>query len=566
MKKNNKKHINKNETPAESGAVKAETPGSGTETEKVEVHELSEKEIPSKAQLSVNTAAPQKKRINTRKLKYGSLTTISTVFVLAVIILINIGAGLAGERFDLTLDLTAEKVFTLDKETIEYLRELESPVELIIVGEEQKYSSAVSENNAISPERYVYETLNNYKRENSNITVYYVDPRYNPYFYKERGITLDDGTDTSDNIFLVVYSPETKRYRYVKDTIFDDLQYVGLERRVTAGILYTTKKDIQTIAFVKGHGEATYAYFQETLKDNGFDVKYITIQDFDTLEGYDISILVICNPTRDYSIDDINKIDEWLSNDEKLGKHLMVFADLDMSTNKYLEDYLAEWGLSLGTDSIFDSSNSYTFTNAVYPLLKVKYGEDTAAIAEELATGSYYQFIQLGKARAVYAAFEDKDDISTYPMIITFDTAFSRYTASTNLSSSDWKNIKKTDGDTVGPFNLSILSQKTRYDGTTPYKSNVYLCGSTSFVDDYFMSNIDGNNQQTAQYMIKLVKYLVSASEGVDTDILPTQLIYDSLNFTDTTQVAVVFLGLVFGIPAVFGIIGAIVWRRRKYL
>ncbi len=537
------------------------------EVQATEVHELSEVEVKSNAQLSVNLGQPQQKvKINTKKIKYNSLTTVSTALVLAVIILINVAVGLAGERFNLSIDLTEEQVFTLDQQTIDYLKGLETPVELIVAGEEQNYSSSVSETNAISPLRYVYETLLNYANENPNITIHYINPRLNPMFFKSRGISLNDGTDTAENIFMVVYCPETQRFRYIKDTIFEDLQYVGLERRITSGILYTTKEDIQTVAFVQGHGEGTYAYFQQTLIENGFDAKLINIQDFDTLMGYDIDMLVIANPSRDYSVDDINKIDEWLSNNEELGKHLLVFTDLNTRSNRYLEEYLLEWGLSLGTESVFDTKNSYTFTNAVYPLLKVQYGEATSVIAEELATGKYNQFIQLGTARAVNAEFESKDSIHTYPMIVTADSAFSRYTASTNLSSSDWKNFKKQEGDTAGPFNLSVLAQKTRYDGTTPYSSSVYLCGSTSFIDDYFMSNIDGNNAQTAEYMIKLVKYLVSSTQGYDTDILPTQLIFSSLNFTETYQITSIFLGLVFGIPVVFAVIGIIVHRRRKFL
>lgn len=532
-----------------------------------EVRELSEIEIKNNPQLSVFSSQSDKKiKVNVKRIKYNSLTTVSALFVIAAIVLVNVAIGLADERFNLKLDLTEEQVFTLDEQTIEYITELDTSVELIVVGDEQTYMTSVSNTNAISPERYVYETLNNYANENSNITVHYVDPRYNPYFFKSRGISLDDGTDTSENIFLVVYSPETQRFKYIKDTIFENLQYVGLERRITSGILYTTKEDIQTIAFVKGHGEDDYAYFQQTLIENGYDVKYITIQDFETIVGYDIDMLVIADPTRDYSIDDINKIDEWLSNDEKLGKHLLVFMDLNTSSNKYLEEYLLEWGLSLGNESIFDTNNSYTFSNAVYPLLKVMYSESTSVIAEELATGNYNQFIQLGTAREVKISFESKDSIKTYPMIVTSDTAFSRFTASTNLSSSDWKNFKKQDGDTVGPFNLSALAQKTRYEGTTPFSSSVYLCGSTSFIDDYFMSNVDGNNKQTAEYMIKLVKYMISSTQGYDTDILPTQLIFSSLNFTETYQITAVFLGLVFGIPVTFGIIGIILHRRRKYL
>ena len=59
---------------------------------------------------------------------------------------------------------------------------------------------------------------------------------------------------------------------------------------------------------------------------------------------------------------------------------------------------------------------------------------------------------------------------------------------------------------------------------------------------------------------------LVATTEVYDTNILPTQLIFSALNFTETYQITSIFLGLVFGIPVVFAIIGIIVHRRRKFL
>jgi len=505
-------------------------------------------------------------RINKNKVKFGSLATVFTILFIAIVIAINIVVTLAAERFTLKVDLTTEHVFTLDQETIDFLAELESPVEIIILGDEQTYRSATSTADAIAPTRYVVETVDNYLRESEHVTVHFVDPRYNPNFFKTRNITLDDGTDTAENIFLVVYSPETQRYRFVKDTIFENLQYVGLERRLTAGMLYVTVEDIQTIAIVKGHGEESLPYFQETLKDNGFDVKYITLQEFDAIPDF-VSILIVNNPTRAYSDDDIAKIDLWLNNNELLGHHLMVFTDLDMPKNPKLEDYLVEWGLSLGTENVFDYSNSYAFTNAAYPLLKVKYADDAMTLAEDLGREGYYQFVQLGAARSVNRLFESKDSRTTYSVIDTFPTAFSRFTASTTLAPSDWKNFQyNEETDTVGPFNLSAISRQVRYEGTTEFSSSVYLCGSTSFVDDYFISNIDGNNQQTAEFMIKLSKFLVASKQSYDTDILPTQLIFDTLAFTTTTEVIITVLGILIGLPAILAVVGLIVWRKRKFL
>ena len=537
---------------------------------KIEAEDVTEKisaeNSASFASLGGHVSAAKVPRINKNRIKFGSLSTLFTIIFIAVVIAINVFVSLAAQRFNLKIDLTSEKVFTLDQETKDLLAELKSPVEVIILGDETTYRSATSTSGAIAPTRYVVETVDNYVRESEYVSVHFVDPRYNPNFFKSRNITLDDGTDTADNIFLVVYSPETQRYRFIKDTIFENLMYVGLERRLTAGMLYTTVEDIQTVAIIKGHGEGTLPYFQETLKDNGFDVKYITIQDFDEIPDF-VSVLVVNNPTRNYSDDDINKIDAWLSNNEDLGHHLMVFTDLNMPKNPKLEEYLVEWGLSLGTENIFDYSNSYAFTNASYPLLKVKYADDAKTLAEDLAREGYYQFVQLGAARAVNRIFDSKDSRKTYGVIDTFPTAFSRYTASTKLSPNDWKNFTyDEENDTVGPFYLSAISRQTRYEGMTEFSSSVYLCGSTSFVDDYFVSNIDGNNQQTAEFMIKLCKFLVASKKSYDTDILPAQLIFDTLAFETTTQVIITVLGIVLVLPLIFSIIGIIVWRKRKFL
>lgn len=561
----NKETVENVEAAEISEEAQAEETAAEFEAEEV-TEKISAENNASFAALGGHVSASKVPKINKNRIKFGSLSTLFTILFIAVVIAVNVFVSLAAQRFNLKIDLTSEKVFTLDQETIDFLAELKSPVEVIILGDETAYRSATSTSGAIAPTRYVIETVDNYVRQSEYVSVHFVDPRYNPNFFKSRNITLDDGTDTADNIFLVVYSPETQRYRFIKDTIFENLMYVGLERRLTAGMLYTTVEDIQTVAIIRGHGEGTLPYFQETLKDNGFDVKYITIQDFDEVPDF-VSILVINNPTRNYSDDDINKIDAWLSNNEDLGHHLMVFTDLNMPKNPKLEEYLVEWGLSLGTENIFDYSNSYAFTNASYPLLKVKYADDAKTLAEDLSREGYYQFVQLGAARAVNRLFDSKDSRKTYGVIDTFNTAFSRYTASTKLSPNDWKNFTyDEESDTVGPFYLSAISRQTRYEGMTEFSSSVYLCGSTSFVDDYFVSNIDGNNQQTAEFMIKLCKFLVASKKSYDTDILPAQLIFDTLAFETTTQVIITVLGIVLVLPLIFSVIGIIVWRKRKFL
>jgi hypothetical protein len=512
----------------------------------------------------------KKKKFNFKNFKYGTLATVITIIFIAVVILINVIVKFAAERFVLRLDFTDEQVFTLGEDTTSFLDTLDKKAEIIILGDEKEYRSQVSATDPttnkkiISAQRFIVETTDNYKRQNKNIDIYYIDPRYNPSFFKERGINLNDGTD--ETTVVVIYSPDTKRYRFIKSTIFQDLQYVGLERRITAGLLFATRENIQTIAVVTGHGEEEVPYFQILMEDNGYDVKYITLQDFEAVPDK-VQMLVINNPKREYSVEDIDKIDAFLQNDEKLGKHIMVFGDLDMYRNEHLESYLSnEWGMEYGKENIFDSNtkNIITLTSVMYPLIRVNYSEDK--LSADLSKGKYYPYVQLGKARPVKKLFDTKDNLSLYSLIESFDSSFGKITAATNISATDINNIKKADGDAVGPFNIAVLARRVRYEGTTEFASSVIMCGSTSFVNDYFLSNVDGMNQATPEYMVKLTKYLVAASESIDNEILPKSLIPDSLNFTDNSQVTFIFLGLALGVPAIFGLAGFLVWRRRRYL
>lgn len=510
---------------------------------------------------TVENKQPKKNKISVRKLKYGTLATVMTAVFVAVAILINVVIGLAAKKIDLTVDYTEEQVYTLCEETLAFLQEMPSSAEIIILGDETDLRSQVSNGNSISPYQFIVQTSDNYARASEKITVHYVDPTYNPAFFSSRGITID--TSSGSSVFMVIYCPETQRNRQIYSNIFDDLQYVGLERRMTGGLLYTTKADIQTIAVVTGHGEQLPSQFQTLMKDNGFDVKTINLADHEYVPDI-VDILLIINPSRTYNTADIEKIDTFLSNGELLGKHLMVFSDLDAGTNPLLYEYLREWGIEFGTEAIFDTQHSYHISNAYEPFLRLTYEKD--ALFSTLLEGEYYLDVHLGKARAISALFESEDGIETYTLVKTFDSAFSRFIANTNISASEYGNIKKKDTDTDGPFSVMLLSAKARFEGTDRISSNVIACGSTSFMDDYYLSNVDGSKQTTSESMVELVKYLVSATEDIDTSILPKSLIADYLNFTTTYEVVLVFLGLTFGVPAIFAVIGIIVYRRRKFL
>ena len=70
----------------------------------------------------------KKKSFNKKKLKYGSVATVITVVFIAVIVFINLIAGILTERKGLKLDLTPEKYYDISQQTIDYVSSIDKDV------------------------------------------------------------------------------------------------------------------------------------------------------------------------------------------------------------------------------------------------------------------------------------------------------------------------------------------------------------------------------------------------------------------------------------------------------
>lgn len=502
------------------------------------------------------------------KVRYGTAATVFTAVFVALMIGLNVLVGIASQRFDLSLDLTDKQLFSVSDKTVEYLKDLEHDVEFIVLGDEvswRSYSTSASSGAesglGISVHKYIVETLDRYAEISQHVKLYYVDYNYNPEFFKERN-NLPVSDDLEDDPVIIVYSPDTGRYRYIRNSLFSDNQSLALENRLNTGIRYTTNPDMKKIAVISGHSEKQLVYFKAVMEDNGYQVDSLELTTVESIPS-DYQLLVICNPTRQYSAGDIAKIDTFLSNGEMEGKSLMVFADLDYcNTDTQLRSYLEEWGIGMGDECIYDPPKSTTLTgsNATF---RVDYSDEAASMTGTLASGNFNLNFQLGKTRALKKLFDSQDNIAVYTLLNTSETAFSRYQAA---SRKDFTGITKQEGDTSGPFDVGLLSLRTRFDGLNTYSTSVAVFGSTSLVDDYFISNVDSENQATQEYMGQLIHFM--AAQSADTvEMIPTvSLLTDTLKFKNDGQITAVWVISAAVIPACFLLGGLVIWRRRKHL
>ncbi len=509
------------------------------------------------------------------KLRYGAAATVFTVVFVALMIGLNVLVGLASDRFELQLDMTEKQLFTVSDETVKYLQELEHDVELIVLGDEanwRSYSTSASSGSSsglgVSVHKYIVETLDRYSEVSDHVKLYYVDYNYNPEFFKERNnlpVTdnlMIEGTNTPDDPVLIIYSPDTGRYRYIRNSLFGDSQFLALENRLNTGIRYTTNPDMKKIAVISGHSEKALTYFKAVMEDDGYMVDTLELTTVEAIPD-DYQLIVIANPTRQYSASDISKIDAFLSNNELEGKSMMVFADLDYcNSDTELRGYLEEWGISLQDECIYDPERSTTLTGA-NATFRVNYSDEAAPMTGTLSTGNFNLNLQLGKTRSLKKLFDEQDGVSVYSLLKSSETSFSRFQVS---SRNDFSGIKKQEGDTSGPFDVGLLALRSRYDGLSTFSTSVAVFGSTSLVDDYFISNVDSENQATQEYVAQLVHFMAAQSENEFSHIPTVSLLTDTLKFESDGQITAVWVVSAVVIPLCFLACGLAIWRIRKHL
>ncbi|MBP3270718.1 MAG: Gldg family protein, partial [Ruminococcus sp.] len=114
-----------------------------------------------------------------KKLKYGTLAAVSTVIFTAVVVLVNIIAGVFFKKYPLTLDLTKNAKYSISEKSEEYVKSIDRDVKFRVFAAEENFTSL----NEYT--KQAAEVLKRYTEYNSHITVEYIDIDSNPDIVSE---------------------------------------------------------------------------------------------------------------------------------------------------------------------------------------------------------------------------------------------------------------------------------------------------------------------------------------------------------------------------------------------
>jgi len=496
--------------------------------------------------------------LKNKKFKYGSLSVVFTVVFIAIVIMINIAAELLLERFGAKIDLTENRLYSIEEMTKNYLNDLTDNVTVTVASRETDFTGMNS----------VYmqtnEIIKRFAETSPYVTVNYIDLLSNPAFAGK----YENLSATS----ILVESSATGRYRIINENeylSFEYYDYLGnqitaseysvysaygmafmdvsaaAENALLSAFLSVTDVNPVYVGVSGGYGETQNDELGSLLQTNAYILSTVNLTTDEISDKYDF--LIINSPDADFNGESLSKLDKWLDNGGKFGKTLIYVSPYNIETPN-IDSFLRDWGVEIERSVVeqFDSEHA-SFVGM--QLIQQFKPEDT----------DYAK--NLNQNYSVYASFMRTVDIlpshpsnvEIRPLITSFEGAVRR--PFEEMSNDDWI----APASDKGVFNIAAESSKIRYDGSVRYASNVIVFGGYVILDDYFLKMKNANN---ADFFINMMNYL-SGKENI-VKISPKSFSVSSFNISAGTSGVIGFIFAV-ALPVVIVVIGVVIWLRRRY-
>lgn len=517
------------------------------------------------------------KKFNAKKLKHGTMATVFTCVFVALLVLVNVVTTMLFDRYPITIDLTTNKIYSVSNDTEDYVKKVNVDVQVTIFADENTYTNYSSYN------KQAVELLKNYCKLNHHITYRFVDIDSHPEIVKEYTDTISqfdmifetktkvDGKEISRTrklgmldllTFKDEFQQKLSQSGYSIDTLAQQaggdlsfLSYYGsyvessnAEQAFTSALMTVTDPNPVYVTILTGRSELTQlTYFQTLLTANGYNVNTVDITSEDIPK--DTDVVVIPAPKTDYLEEDITKVSDFLNNDGNLGKQLLYIASYGQEDTPNLDEFLSEYGLSVGKGVICESDSGKYYNSPCVTVASDVSDNFTQDVSTEKPA------ILSALCRPVNTLFDEQDMVSTDAYLKSSDSA---YTANVDISQTTGQ-VNIGDALVKGQQNYMAVGSKAKFtdDNKTLY-SNVIAVGSEGMLSDTYLQY---SQYQNSEYFISVINGLTGKTAGIT--ITPKTI---TGNVFDITQQQKTVLKWTFclGVPVVVLIVGIVIWARRK--
>ncbi|HVY06126.1 MAG TPA: Gldg family protein [Burkholderiales bacterium] len=461
-------------------------------------------------------------------------------------------------RFPVRFDLTTTRAFSLQEATVQMLKRLDKPVHVVFFNDPMM--------------RDTVEVYQQMAAVTDKLTVEFYDPMLNPAQARMRGVEFA-GT--------AIYESEGRKMQVNGPT----------ETDIANGILRISQGVQQTVCFLDGHGEPDpfsleshdhsegnpghthgigakvvnherhgMAKARNGLETLNYAVKKVSLLQAGT-ELKPCTVLVVAGPKSPLLEGEIKAIDKYLAD----GGNAMFMLDPFVRTG--LEPVVREFGVILDEDIIIDEA-SHFWTDVSSPAVT---DYNRHEITRDLPLTFY------PGARSLSPTSERVPGTAVRPLVNSSKTSY----GGTNRDRAEYDKAK----DQAGPLTIMVsVNRKPEFveatetvtggerknaqaqrptpllpdakPATTVKNSRVIVVGDSDFATNSFF-HILGNGT----LFLNCINYLAAQENLIGLE--PRTFDIPRVNLTNRQMKGTVVLSIIF-IPALMGVIGIVVWWRRR--
>ncbi|MBE7042751.1 MAG: hypothetical protein E7399_04560 [Ruminococcaceae bacterium] len=461
-----------------------------------------------------------------KNFKYGRNALLFTCLVLAIMLFVNLIITEIVSVYPLKADMTRNKVYALTEDTKRILNEMKKDVSIYLIE---------SEKQPINHD--TIEVIDRYRKEsNGRITVESVDISENPTFAKKF-----DGKATLNFGTIVIACDERVKTLNSSDFTSSENKTYTAENKLTNAILYVMSEETQNVYLMTGHGEKEFG-IMETLLNQSF----YTIQDFQFLNNEipeDAKIMICIAPKKDFSAEEIEKLDQYLEN----GGNVQFYFDVGSTDLERLYVYLKEWGIQVNNDYLYESDANRFYGSGATAAINIIPIVESYAFTEGINQNA---LMIVPFSSSLTLSDSNVKKATVLPLLSTSEKAYSRTDFAADGFSSP------VEGDTMGYHTMSALSIMEK-DGK---ESNVMVTGTSQLLLNSLLE--DNSTYANGDYFLNSIAWMSQMKDAVK--IRAKSLVSDALKLT--VGKGITYTVVIFVISILVLIVGLVIWARRRFL
>lgn len=445
-----------------------------------------------------------------KKLIYGTGSAALIACAVAVIILLNVLAGILADRFGWQIDVTETKLLDFSDEFIEIIKSVDKQVDAYFLVDPAEIESKVQTSNYWVMAKQILEKMNSI---NNNINVYVMDPDSNPELLSKFG-----SVNQADIIFSCGENYSSMPSSEICSYDSNGNQAIAAENKFSSMLASVTREEKIKVGLVTGHDEMDTSAIKGVFDDEGIEYEDFNILIDGVSDDYDM--IFIYGPQIDFTADEISAIENYLSS----GHNMQIYFDKAAECPNITE-YMAQLGLKYNIGYVEEKDSAHLISGYAVP-----------EIYPHTITNKISNKLVIPYTVSITALWESKNSIDTAYLLRTSENA-----------------ALYTNQQAKGYYYLMAISSRVTDSSVI---SNV-IAGCSSYI--YNEGVIDYNKP----LLLNSVLWMGKADS--DIYIAPKPINNSALEIT-SEQYRVWQVVYVIVIPFFILVAGLFVWYKRRYL